>query len=154
MPAKSEKYLSAAGRRAAVEMMGRAAPERIEATFAKRAREVDESWARISMNFVINGMYSRGVLPTGVRELCAVAALTAICREAELESHIRIALRSNRAEHVREAILQMAVYAGVPAAHDGFRLFQKVMAEPEFAGKAKTRPLRRRPAQRGAEPAP
>jgi 4-carboxymuconolactone decarboxylase len=90
---------------------------------------VDEDWAKIISDFVINGMYSRGVLPTAVRELCAVAALTAIGRMDELKAHIRIALRSNPPEHVREAILQMSVYGGVPAAQSGMRLFEQVIAE-------------------------
>jgi alkylhydroperoxidase/carboxymuconolactone decarboxylase family protein YurZ len=38
-----------------------------------------------------------------------------------------MALRCNRAEHVREAIIQMAVYAGMPAALDGYRLFDAVI---------------------------
>jgi 4-carboxymuconolactone decarboxylase len=81
----------------------------------------------------MNSMYARNVLDSGTRELCAVAALTALGAHDELRLHIRMALRSNRkAAHVREAILQMAVYAGMPAALAGARIFDKVMEEPEF----------------------
>lgn len=123
--------LTDAGRRAALEMFGPEGPAHMEASFAQREKDVDRSWAEISSGWVLNGMYARDVLPTSVRELCAVAALTVLGRGEELKAHIRIALRSNPPEHVREAILQMAVYAGMPAMYDGLRLFDAICADTE-----------------------
>jgi alkylhydroperoxidase/carboxymuconolactone decarboxylase family protein YurZ len=124
-----DPYITEAGARAATEMFGEAGRQRAEENAERWVTRVDESWARILTGFVINGMYARDVLPTSTRELCAVAALAALGRADELEAHIRIALHSNPAEHVREVILQMAVYSGVPAALEGMRLFERVMAE-------------------------
>jgi 4-carboxymuconolactone decarboxylase len=93
------------------------------------ATRVDDSWAHIHHDYVMNGMYSRGALSTATRELCAVAALTVLGHPEELEPHIRFALRGNPAEHVREAILQMSVYGGVPVALNAMRIFDKVIAE-------------------------
>ena len=47
------------------------------------AERVDADWARIMSEFIINGCYSRNILPTDVRELCAVAALTVLNRTDE-----------------------------------------------------------------------
>jgi 4-carboxymuconolactone decarboxylase len=128
----TKRYLTANGARTAKELFGLGGAKRFEGHYARRATHVDESWARLSADWVMNGMYSRGVLSSGVRELCAVAALTALASEHELRDHIRMALRTNKAVHVREAILQMAVYAGMPAALAGARIFDAVLEEPEF----------------------
>jgi 4-carboxymuconolactone decarboxylase len=126
-------YLSPKGRKVADELVGPKGADVMESLYRRRSTHVDESWARLSGDWVMNGMYARDVLDSGTRELCAVAALTAIGAHEELRLHIRMALRSNKkAAHVREAILQMAVYAGMPAALAGARIFDKVMEEPEF----------------------
>jgi 3-oxoadipate enol-lactonase/4-carboxymuconolactone decarboxylase len=124
-------YITEAGGRAATEMFGDGGRERVEENANRWVTRVDESWAGILTGFVINGMYARDVLPTSTRELCAVAALTALGRADELKAHLRIALNSNPPEHVREVILQMAVYSGVPAALEGMRHFEAVMAEDQ-----------------------
>jgi 4-carboxymuconolactone decarboxylase len=121
--------ISEAGGRAAIEMFGEDGRERAEDNARRWETRVDESWAGILTGFVINGMYARDVLPTSTRELCAVAALTALGRTDELKAHLRIAMRSNPPEQVREVVLQMAVYGGVPVALEGMRLFEAVMAE-------------------------
>ena len=128
----AKPYLSSKGRNTAKELFGPGGAKHFEGHYSQRSTHVDESWARLSADWVMNGMYSRDVLASGVRELCAVAALTALASHDELRDHIRMALRVNRAEQVREAILQMAVYAGMPAALSGARIFDKVMEEPEF----------------------
>jgi len=127
--AVSEEYLTPAGARAAEEMFGDGGPEVMENNARRWETRVDESFAGIITGFVINGMYSRDVLPTAIRELCAVAACAVLGRSEELAAHVRIALRSNEPEIVREVILQMAVYGGVPAALDGMRIFERVIAE-------------------------
>ncbi|MET0146619.1 MAG: carboxymuconolactone decarboxylase family protein [Ilumatobacteraceae bacterium] len=120
--------LTTAGRATAIEMFGDEGPARLEAAYERREASVDTSWADITSSFITNGMYSRNVLTTATRELCAVAALTALGRTVELSEHIRIAMRTSPASHVREAIIQMSVYAGMPAVFDGLRLFEEVVA--------------------------
>jgi len=125
----TERFISDAGQRTGAELMGEGGPEAFEANAQRWVTRVDESWARILSNFVINGMYSRDVLPTSTRELCAVAALTVLARPDELEAHIRMALRTNPPDEVREVILQMAVYGGVPAALEGMKIFERTLEE-------------------------
>ena len=129
IPNDTEGRLTASGRVTATEMFGPGGPERLEAAYAQREAQVDASWAELTSNFITNGMYSRNVLPTPIRELCAVAALTVLARESELRDHIRIALHTNRPEHVREVILQMSVYGGMPVAFDALRIYEKVLSE-------------------------
>ncbi len=124
---KSEEILNKEGL-ATYAALGRDADwcvKRVE-TVAKRA---DQQWATIYFDWVVNGMYSRNVLPQNIRELCAVAALTVLRSDAELESHIRYALRLNSIEEVKEVILQMSIYAGVPVTHNGLKLLEKVLDE-------------------------
>jgi 4-carboxymuconolactone decarboxylase len=122
-------YITERGGRTADELFGEGGHINMERNAEALAERVDESWAHIHHDYVMNGMYSRGVLSTSVRELCAVAALTVLGHPEELEPHIRFALRSNPPEHVREVILQMSVYAGVPAMLNGMRSFDKVLAQ-------------------------
>jgi 4-carboxymuconolactone decarboxylase len=125
------EYVSERGRRAAVEMFGAGGDAFMEGNNRRWAERVDPDWARIMSEFIINGCYSRNILPTDVRELCAVAALTVLARTDELTAHIRIALRSNPPEQVREVLLQMSVYGGMPVALDALRIYDRVMAEPD-----------------------
>ncbi len=122
-------YITERGGSTADELFGEGGHAYMERNAETLAERVDESWARIHNDYVMNGMYSRGVLSTAVRELCAVAALTVLGHPEELEPHIRFALRSNPPEQVREVILQMSVYAGVPVMLNGMRSFDKVLAQ-------------------------
>ncbi|HEV8297095.1 MAG TPA: carboxymuconolactone decarboxylase family protein [Acidimicrobiales bacterium] len=122
-------YLEDRGRRAATEMFGPDGPALMERNNRRWAERVDEDWAGIISRFIINGLYSRDVLHTDVRELCAVAALTVLNRTEELTAHIGIALNSNPPEVVREVILQMSVYGGFPVALDALRIYDRLVAE-------------------------
>ena len=74
------KYVSELGAVAAREMFGEDGAQRMEAGAQHWEKEVDARWAQIITDFIINGMYARGVLPTSTRELCAVAALAVLGR--------------------------------------------------------------------------
>jgi len=51
-------------------------------------------------------------------------------RPHELRLHIRGALRNGvTKEEIREVFMQLAIYAGVPAAVDSFRIARDVFAE-------------------------
>ena len=59
--------------------------------------------------------------------LCIVAALN---RPHEFELHFRGALRNGcTREQLRETLLQIAVYAGIPAGVEVFRIARRVLAE-------------------------
>jgi 4-carboxymuconolactone decarboxylase len=124
----ARKFVSERGRRAAQAMLGRDN----EPIYERWAAEVDPDWAQLMSDWIW-GMYSRDVLPHKTRELCAVAALTVLQRTSELKGHLRIALRFNSVEEVREVLLQMSLYGGMPVALDGMKALREVLAEANEA---------------------
>ena len=124
----NDQYLTERGRRAAREMFGEGGDDFMERHNRGWADQVDADWARIMNEYLMEGLYSRDILPTSTRELCAVAALTVLGRTDELKAHLRIALRTNPPEQVREVVLQMSVYGGMPVALHALKLYDNVMA--------------------------
>jgi 4-carboxymuconolactone decarboxylase len=71
-------------------------------------------------------------LDRATRSLLTIALLAALGKEHELTLHLR-ATRNTGAtrEQVKEALLQVAIYAGIPAANAAFRVAKRVYAELE-----------------------
>ena len=58
--------------------------------------------------------------------------LTALNRSHELRVHVRGAIRNGcTPEEIQEVLLQAAIYCGVPAAMEAFRVAEAVLAELE-----------------------
>ena len=76
------------------------------------------------------GVWSRDGLSLKQRSLNTVSMLAAINRPRELEIHLHGALRNGcSADEIRETLLQVAIYAGFPAALDAFRVARRVLTE-------------------------
>jgi alkylhydroperoxidase/carboxymuconolactone decarboxylase family protein YurZ len=130
----AEKWqLSDRGKRAAKERYGDDGDRSVAEGYDRMAGRIDEDWSYLYHEFVPNGIYARSVMTTGMRELIAVAVLTAIHSRSQLRTHIQIALRSNPAVQVREAILQSVPYLGFPRVYDALEIFEQVITEPEFS---------------------
>jgi len=70
------------------------------------------------------------------RSIVTIALLAALGHHDELAMHIRATARTGATEaDVREALLHVVVYAGVPAANTAIRIAKQVFAEMK-AGKA------------------
>ncbi|MEI7546583.1 MAG: carboxymuconolactone decarboxylase family protein [Actinomycetota bacterium] len=123
------RFINERGVRPAIEMYGPGGDEHQSTSMTNWAAKVDDEWAQIICDFSMNGMYARDIITTSQRELCAVAALTAMGEMDALASHIRIALRSNTMPVVREVIVQMGVLAGMPLALKALRLMGTILAE-------------------------
>ena len=62
------------------------------------------------------------------QDLITRAMLAALSHDEELAMHVRAALRNGLdAAEINEVLLQVAVYAGVPAANRAFRVAQRVL---------------------------
>lgn len=62
------------------------------------------------------------------RSMITIAMLAALGRDDELVLHVRAALRNGlRPDDIAEVLLQVAVYAGVPAANRAFKLAAAVL---------------------------
>ncbi|ORY15880.1 4-carboxymuconolactone decarboxylase [Clohesyomyces aquaticus] len=83
-------------------------------------------------------IWSRPGLERKQRSLINLGMLCALNRSTELGVHVRGALRNGLTEvEIREALLQVGAYCGLPAAFEGFRVAERVIEEyrKEEAGK-------------------
>lgn len=77
-------------------------------------------------------VWARPELPRKIRSIINLAMLTALNRPHELKIHIRGSLTNGcTKEEIREVLLQTAIYCGVPAAVDSFRVMKEVFTEVE-----------------------
>lgn len=88
-------------------------------------------FARYLIEFPFGDIYSRPGLDLKSREIAVVAALTAMGNAApQLKVHIKAALNVGvTREEIVETIMQMAVYAGFPAALNGLTAAKEVFAQ-------------------------
>lgn len=104
-----------------------AAGERVIAALADIAPE----FARYLIEFPFGDIYSRPQLDLKSREIAVVAALTALGNATpQLKVHLHGALNVGcTREEIVEVLMQMAVYAGFPAALNGLFAAKEVFAE-------------------------
>jgi len=75
-------------------------------------------------------VWQREGISRKTRSLINLTMLTALNRPKELALHVRGALNNDcTVEEIREVLLQTAIYCGVPAAIDSFRVASEVLAE-------------------------
>ena len=68
------------------------------------------------------------------RSLINIAMISALNRPHELKLHVKAALNNGLSrEEIREVILQVAVYCGVPAGIDSTRIAREAFAEVDAA---------------------
>jgi len=80
-------------------------------------------------------LWTRPQLPRKMRSLVNLGMLSALNRPNEFKTHVKGALTNGcTREEIREVLLQVAVYCGMPAGVEAFRLAREAMAEAE-AGK-------------------
>jgi len=84
-------------------------------------------------------IWGREELPKKTRSMLNLAMISALNRPHELKAHIKGALVNGVTPvEIREILLQVAIYVGVPAAVDSFRIAREAFAElgdkaPKFA---------------------
>jgi 3-oxoadipate enol-lactonase/4-carboxymuconolactone decarboxylase len=80
-------------------------------------------------------VWTRPGLDRRSRSIVTLTALVALGHEQELALHIRGARRNGLSEdEIKEVLLQVAVYAGVPAANSAFRVAERVLDESRQEG--------------------
>lgn len=64
------------------------------------------------------------------RSIVTIALLAALGHEEELAMHVRATARTGASEaDLREALMHVAIYAGVPAANSALRIVKKTLAD-------------------------
>jgi 4-carboxymuconolactone decarboxylase len=94
-------------------------------------QEIAPDLARYIIEFPFGDIYSRPGLDLKSREIATIAALTALGNaQPQLKVHIHGALNVGcTREEVVEVLIQMAVYAGFPAALNGISAAKEVFAD-------------------------
>jgi 4-carboxymuconolactone decarboxylase len=100
--------------------------------------DIAPDFARYLIEFPFGDIYSRPALDLKSREVAVVAALTALGNAApQLKVHIHGALNVGcTRQEVVEIIMQMAVYAGFPAALNGLFAAREVFKERDGSGRS------------------
>ncbi len=97
----------------------------------KSLKDVAPDMARYIAEFPYGDIYSRPGLDLKTRELVTVASITTLGNaQPELKSHVHGALNVGcTPTEIIEVIIQMAVYAGFPAAINGLNIAKEVFEE-------------------------
>ena len=77
-------------------------------------------------------VWARPGLEKNIRSMLTIAMLAALGRHEELGAHIRATRNTGvTGEEVKEVLLQVAVYAGAPAANSAFAIAKRIYQEIE-----------------------
>ena len=106
----------------------------VEKSFAS-ADDFNMPMQELTTEYCWGHVWGRDGLPRKTRSMLNLAMISALNRPHELKMHIRGALRNGvtKAE-IREIFLQVAIYCGVPAGVDSFRIAREVFAEADAEG--------------------
>ena len=105
-------------------------------------KDISPDMARYIIEFPYGDIYSRPQLDLKTRELITIASLTTLGFAApQLKAHIKNAVNAGASkEEIIEVIMQMAIYAGFPAALNGLFVAEEVFKE---LGILRSRPVKR-----------
>lgn len=75
-------------------------------------------------------VWGREELPRKTRSMLNIAMIAILNRQHEFRAHLKGALTNGVSrEEIREILMQVAIYGGMPAAVDSFRIARDVFAE-------------------------
>lgn len=95
-----------------------------------RTTEFDEDFQRFITETAWGGLWRRPGLPPATRSLLTIALLAALGHTEEVAMLVRATANTGATmEEVKEALLHVAVYAGVPAANRAFAAAKEAYAE-------------------------
>ncbi|MCC2030053.1 4-carboxymuconolactone decarboxylase [Microbacterium sp. YMB-B2] len=115
-----------AGLQARKEVLGEAHVERSLA----QATEFTQPMQELVTEYCWGAIWTREGLDRQTRSLLNLALLTALNRSHELAVHVRGAINNGvTKQQLQEVFLQTAIYVGVPAALESFRIAEKVIEE-------------------------
>ena len=102
----------------------------------RRQTSFDADFQRFITEGAWGSVWSRPGLDRRTRSMLVIALMAALGHEEELAMHIRATRNTGAsAEDVKEVLLMVAVYAGVPAANTAVRIAKEV-----YAGEAGEQP--------------
>jgi len=97
-----------------------------------RETEFDEPFQRLITEAAWGSVWARPDLEPRMRSLITIALLAGLGREEELALHLRASRNTGATpDEIREALLHVAVYAGVPAANAAMTLAKTILFPEE-----------------------
>jgi len=92
--------------------------------------DFNREFQRIVTEYCWGEVWTRQVLTNKQRSLNNLCIIATLNRAAEFEIHVRGAVRNGcTLEEIRDTLIQVAVYAGIPAGVEAFRIARKVLVE-------------------------
>jgi len=96
----------------------------------KNADDFNMPMQELTTEYCWGYVWGREGLPRKTRSMLNLAMISALNRPHELKMHVKGALRNGvTKEEIREILLQVAIYCGVPAGVDSFRVAREAFAE-------------------------
>jgi 4-carboxymuconolactone decarboxylase len=108
------------------EVLGR---EYVDASMAN-VDDFSEDFQRLLTEYCWGAAWGRSALTRRDRSLLNLVMLGTLNRSAEFKLHLRGAIKNGcTREEIKDALIQLMVYAGVPAGVEAFRNAREVLAE-------------------------
>ncbi len=96
----------------------------------KDADDFNRPFQELVTEYCWGAVWGRDGLTLKTRSMLTMAMLAVLNRPHELRTHVRAALTNGVTRNeIRETFMQVAIYAGVPAAVDSFRIAHKTFVE-------------------------
>ena len=94
------------------------------------ADEFNMPMQELTTEYCWGAVWGREELPRKTRSMLNLSMISILNRPHELRAHIKGALTNGvTRDEIREIFMQVAIYAGVPAGVDSFRIAREVFAE-------------------------
>lgn len=92
--------------------------------------DFNRDFLRLVTQYCWGEVWTRSVLTNKQRSLNNLCMIAALNRAHEFELHVRGALRNGcTPDEIRDTLFQVAIYAGIPAGVEAFRIARKVLRE-------------------------
>ena len=97
-----------------------------------RATPLDQPFQAMIQDAAWGHVWARDTLPLRERSMMTIAILAALGQDGELAMHIRACKRTGASrEDIMEALLHVAIYAGVPRANHAIGIAKAIFAEED-----------------------
>lgn len=114
------------GKRVRRSVLGDAHVDRAEAA----KTDFDDDFQRFITEGAWGSVWSRAGLTKRERSLITIALLAALGHDEEVAMHVRATANTGASpDDIKEALLHVAVYAGVPAANRAFKIAKAALKE-------------------------
>jgi 4-carboxymuconolactone decarboxylase len=106
----------------------------VDRSLANR-NELTDEFQNLITRYAWGEIWTRPGLPRHTRSLMTISMMVALNRSEELALHLRAAKNNGvTRDEIKEALLQTAIYCGVPAANSAFHLADRIFREEDRGG--------------------